>query len=192
AAVAETATYPARHLPRVLVERALEGAERRDDTLALVLRRRAAPAGPPARLLDRFDHRFSPHLAAVPVARHLFDEWLCQQGVEEVEREDLQVVVSELCTNAVRSASGNRSSLRLRARPDADALVIEVEDDGAGFDVALPSVDDVPPVEQSSGRGLFIVQSLVDQFDVSHTETGTTVRCTKRHLFATPAAWAAQ
>ncbi|MBW3546936.1 MAG: SpoIIE family protein phosphatase [Actinobacteria bacterium] len=192
AAVAETATYPARHLPRVLVERALEGAERRDDTLALVLRRRAAPAGPPARLLDRFDHRFSPHLAAVPVARHLFDEWLSQQGVEDVERQDLQVVVSELCTNAVRSAGGRRSSLRLRARPDADALVIEVDDDGAGFDVALPSVDDVPPVEKLSGRGLFIVQSLVDQFDVSHTETGTTVRCTKRHLFATPVARAAR
>lgn len=192
AAVAETATYPARHLPRVLVERALEGADRRDDTLALVLRRRAAPAGPRGRLLDRFDHRFSPHLVAVPVARHLFDEWLRYQGVEDVDREDLLVVVSELCTNAVRSAGGKRSSLHLRARPDADALVIEVDDDGAGFDVALPSVDEVPPVEQLSGRGLFIVQSLVDQFDVSHTETGTTIRCTKRHLFATSAAWAAR
>lgn len=190
AAVAETATYPARHLPRVLVDRALAGADRRDDTLALVLRRRAAPSGPPARLLDRFDHRFSPHLAAVPVARHLFDEWLRQQGVDDVDREDLLVVVSELCTNAVRTAEGKRSTLRLRARPDADALVIEVDDDGPGFDVALPSVDEVPPIEQPSGRGLFIVQSLVDEVEVSRTATGTTVRGTKRHLFAASPAWA--
>ncbi len=191
-AVAETATYPARHLPRVLVERALAGADRRDDTLALVLRRRAAPAGPPARLLREFDHRFSAHLAAVPVARHLFEEWLRQQGVDDTDRNDLLVVVSELCTNAVRSAGGRRSRLRLRARPDADALVVDVEDDGPGFDVAVPSADDVPPVERTSGRGLFIVQSLVDRVEVLPTATGTTVRCTKRHLFATSPAWASR
>jgi anti-sigma regulatory factor (Ser/Thr protein kinase) len=192
AALGETVTYPARHLPRVLIDRALAGADRRDDTLALVLRRRAAPAGPPGRLLDRFDHRFSPHLAAVPVARHLFDEWMRQQHVDDVEREDLLVVVSELCTNAVRSAGANRGRLRLLARAEADALVIEVHDDGPGFDVALPSADEVPPLEQASGRGLFIVQALVDELHVEQTATGTTVRCTKRHLFASSPAGVAR
>src|SRR5207247_10994985 len=42
-AAADTARYPARHMARALVERALAGAARRDDSLILVLRRRTAP-----------------------------------------------------------------------------------------------------------------------------------------------------
>ncbi len=50
-AAAETAQYPAPHLARALVERSLSGAMRRDDSLALVLRRRIPPgstSAPPA------------------------------------------------------------------------------------------------------------------------------------------------
>lgn len=184
AAAAETVGYPPRHLPRVLVERALAGAQRRDDTLALVLRRRAVPSGPRPRLLSGFDHRFSPSLAAVPIARHLFDDWLAHQSIDASDRDDLLVVVSELCTNAVRSAASIDSNLHLQARPEGDELVIEVLDDGPGFELP-PLDDDVPAVEQVSGRGLFIVRSLVDELTVRRTSAGTSVRCVKRHLFAT-------
>lgn len=119
----------------------------------------------------------------MPIARHLFDEWLSHQAVHTSDRDDLLVVVSELCTNAVRSAGGMNSGLRLRSWPEADALILEVEDDGPGFD-RIPSGDEVPDVDQGSGRGLFIVQSMVDELDVACTESGTTVRCVKRHLFA--------
>lgn len=185
AAAAETAGYPPRHLPRVLVERALAGAQRRDDTLALVLRRRAVPSGPRQRLLSGFDHRFSPSLAAVPIARHLFGDWLTHQRIDSSDADDLLVVVSELCTNAVRSAAGGTSGLHLRAWPEGDALVVEVLDDGPGFELKLPVDDAVPSVEQVSGRGLFIVRSLVDELVVDRSPAGTSVRCVKRHLFAT-------
>ncbi len=184
AAAAATTGYPPRHLPRVLVERALAGAQRRDDTLALVLRRRAAPPGPRPRLLTGFNHRFSPSLAAVPVSRHLFDGWLGHQAVDASDRDDLLVVVSELCTNAVRSAANPASTLHLRARPEGDALVIEVLDDGPGFELTPPLGDEVPAPEQVSGRGLFIVRSLVDELTVERTPTATSVRAVKRHLFA--------
>ncbi len=184
AAAAETATYPPRHLPEVLVNRALAGADRRDDTLALVLRRRAAPAGARPWLLSSFDHRFSPNLVSVPVARHLFDDWLRHQALDDADRDDLVVVVSELCTNAIRSAAGLRSVLRLRSWPEGDALIVEVEDDGPGFSVAVPSADEIPAIDQVSGRGLFIVQSMVDELSVTQSLTGTTVRCVKRYLFA--------
>ena len=183
-AAAETAGYPPRHLPRVLVDRALAGAQRRDDTLALVLRRRAVPAGPRPRLLTGVDHRFSPSLAAVPISRHLFGDWLGHQRIDAADREDLLVVVSELCTNAVRSAAGSTSGLHLRAWPEGDALVLEVLDDGPGFDATSPVPDDVPSAEQVSGRGLFIVRALVDELVFDRTPAGTTVRCVKRHLFA--------
>ncbi len=183
AAAAETSNYPPRHLPRVLVERALAGAQRRDDTLALVLRRRSVPMGPRRRLLSGFDHRFSPSLAAVPIARHLFDDWLVHQSLDESDRDDLLVVVSELCTNAVRSAASPNSGLHLRAWPEGDALVMEVVDDGPGFELRIGPDDEMPPAEQVSGRGLFIVRSLVDELMADRSPAGTTVRCVKRHLF---------
>ncbi len=183
AAAAETAKYPPRHLPRVLVERALAGAQRRDDTLALVLRRRAVPSGPRPRLLGGFDHRFSPSLAAVPIARHLFGDWLGHQSIDPSDRDDLLVVVSELCTNAVRSAASPNSGLHLRAWPEGDALVMEVLDDGPGFELKAPPDDEVPGAEQVSGRGLFIVRSLVDELVAERTPAGMRVRAVKRHLF---------
>ena len=45
-AAAEAAGYPAGPLARALVERSLAGAMRNDDSLALVLRRRAPAPGP--------------------------------------------------------------------------------------------------------------------------------------------------
>ena len=187
AAVGETAGYPARHLPRVLVERALAGAQRSDDTLAMVLRRRAAPAAPPGRMLGPFSHRFSPSSAAVPVARHLFADWMAAQGVAAADHADLLVVASELCSNAVRMSSGSVGAVVLRARAEGDALVIEVEDDGGGFTGPVPAPDDVPPLEAADGRGLFLVQAMVDTVDVQTGPGGTVVRCVKRCLFPTPA-----
>ncbi|CAN5861968.1 hypothetical protein BH23ACT1_BH23ACT1_02640 [soil metagenome] len=187
AAARETATYPLRHLPRVLVDRALAGAQRRDDTLALALRRRSSPTGPGTRLLGPFEHRFWPRVVAVPLARHLFTEWAHHQTLDPEEVDDLEVVVSELCTNAVRTASTDQHGVILRAWPQDGDLVIEVEDDGPGFD-KVPAVDEIPPAEQFSGRGLFIVQSLVDDFTVVRTQDGTLVRCVKRHVFAEPPA----
>lgn len=186
AAVRETAGYPARHLPRVLVERALAGAQRSDDTLAMVLRRRAVPASPAIRLLGPFEHRFSPSMAAVPVARHLFGDWMAGQGVEDADHADLLIVASELCSNAVRMASGAARGVVLRAQVAGDALVVEVEDDGVGFAGELPAADEVPGLDQSDGRGLFIVQAMVDEVEVRSSANATVIRCVKRCLFPPP------
>lgn len=184
-AAARTATYPVRHLPRILVERSLSGAERSDDTLALVLRRRVAPATAGEQVLGPFDHRFSAQLAAIPVARHLFGAWLAYQPIDESDREDMLVIASELCTNAVRAARGEVRPCALRAWRDGDAIVVEAEDDGAGFAGPTRGPDQVPEPRQTGGRGLFLVQSLVDEFELlaGSEGSGTLVRCRKRDVF---------
>jgi anti-sigma regulatory factor (Ser/Thr protein kinase) len=183
AAASATAGYPTAHLPRVLIERALRGATRRDDTLALVLRRRQPPPPSSRHLLGALEHRFSPTLAAVPVARNLFAEWLRLQPLDSADHDDLTVVVSELCTNAVRMATGEPGGVVLRAWPDGDALIIEVTDDGPSFEGPIPRHDDIPSIDQIAGRGLFIVQAMVDELGVRRVPEGTVVRCVKRCLF---------
>jgi len=179
-AAAETAQYPAPHLARALVERSLSGAMRRDDSLALVLRRRIPPgaeaASPPP--LGAFEYRFSPSLATVPLARHLLSDWLEHLSVDDGERADLLLVASELCSNAVRHASGKPGALAMRAWADGDALVVEVEDDGAGMELNHRLED--PDLDAEHGRGIYVVRALTDDLTVRRIDERTVVRAVRR------------
>jgi PAS domain S-box-containing protein len=180
AAASETAGYPARHLARTLVQRALSDAVRHDDSLALVLRRRLPLPLSGDRRLGPFEYRFTPSPTAVPLARHLFTDWLSYQPVDDQASDDLLLVVSELCTNAVHAASGKQGGVVFRAWDDADALVIEVEDDGAGFEEDVRSDDEQPDPYAPGGRGLYLVQALADSIDVTRRDGHTIVRCVTR------------
>jgi serine phosphatase RsbU (regulator of sigma subunit)/anti-sigma regulatory factor (Ser/Thr protein kinase) len=177
-AAAETAQYPAPHMARALVERSLSGAMRRDDSLALVLRRRVPPAAVATPPLGAFEYRFSPSLATVPLARHLFGDWLEHLRLDEAERADLLLVASELCSNAVRHASGKPGALAVRAWADADAVVVEVEDDGAGMELSQRAED--PDLEAETGRGLYVVRALSDDLSVRRVDERTVVRAVRR------------
>ena len=180
AAAAQTAEYPAAHLARALVQRALFGAERRDDSLALVLRRRTPPAPSAAAPLAPFEYRFSPSPATIPLARHLFSDWLQYLAVDDAERSDLLLVVSELCSNAVRHASGTPGGLALRSWAEGDAIVVEVEDDGAGFELVDRYDDELPDTFAEQGRGLYVVQALTDDMSVRRRADHTVVRAVRR------------
>ena len=179
-AAAQTAEYPATHLARALVQRALFGAERRDDSLALVLRRRTPPAPSRAAPLAPVEYLFSPTPATIPLARHLFADWLHYLPVDDAERSDLLLVVSELCSNAVRHASGAPGGLALRSWAEGDAIVIEVEDDGAGFELVDRHDDEFPDTFAEQGRGLYVVQALTDEMSVRRDAGHTVVRAVRR------------
>ncbi len=178
AAASETAQYPAPHLARALVERSLSGAMRRDDSLALVLRRRVAPGAGAVPPLGTFEYRFSPSLATIPLARHLLGDWLEHLAIDESERDDLLLVASELCSNAVRHASGAPGALAMRAWADGDALVLEVEDDGAGMELSVRLED--PDLDAETGRGIYVVRALTDDLTVRRVDERTVVRAVRR------------
>jgi anti-sigma regulatory factor (Ser/Thr protein kinase) len=175
-----TASYPAEGMARALVERALEGADRHDDSLALVIRRRVPPVAVERRhLLRPFEHRFSPNAANVGIARHLLRDWLQQVPVPAPETEDALLVAAELTSNAIRHASGTPGGVVLRAAADGDNLVIEVEDDGGSLE--LPErPGDIPDPDAEAGRGLFLVRSLTDEVEATVREGRTIVRATRR------------
>jgi anti-sigma regulatory factor (Ser/Thr protein kinase) len=93
------------------------------------------------------------------------------------------LTVSELCTNAVRFGSGAPGSLSVEAWPEADSLVVEVSDDGHGFE--WKPINDVPDPESDEGRGLFLVSTLVDSIDVVRRDGRTVVRAVKRAVLPT-------
>lgn len=181
-AASQVSTYPARFLARSLVDRALAGATRRDDALALTLRHHLAES-PRRATLGPFRYRFSPSTAAVPLARHLLADWLGYQPVDDAYHDDLLFVATELCTNGIRASSGAPQSVELRAAIDEDAVRIEVEDDGRGFDHDPVGEEPAPDVE--NGRGLFLVRALTDEVSVDRLDGCTVASCVLRAAVAT-------
>jgi anti-sigma regulatory factor (Ser/Thr protein kinase) len=180
----DTARYPAGSLARALVDRTLEGAVRRDDSLALVLRRRTPPPDSSHLPLAPFEYRFSPNMAAVPLARHFLQDWLVRVPVEPAEAADLLLVATELAANAVHHASAQPGSILIRASVSGPDIVVEVEDDG-GHPVTLPDpADDLPEPLAERGRGLFLVRALADELDSEVVAGHTRVRAVRRAVVA--------
>ena len=114
----------------------------------------------------------------MPLARNLFGDWLENAGVEAPDAEDLVLTVSELCTNAVRFGSGAPGALSMQAWAEDDAIVVEVSDDGHGFE--WQAADDAPDPDADEGRGLYLVSTLADDVEVIRRGDRTIVRAVKR------------
>jgi serine/threonine-protein kinase RsbW len=114
----------------------------------------------------------------VPVARHIVRNAMEQVGVEETCVYDVELALSEACTNVlVHSGPGDQYVVRLDLEDRSG--VIRVIDVGHGFDSARLQAADALP-EDERGRGLGLMQALVDRVDLtSRSEAGTIVTLEK-------------
>jgi anti-sigma regulatory factor (Ser/Thr protein kinase) len=96
---------------------------------------------------------------AVPCARlhvrHLLWEW----GLDRLT-EPIELLVSEIVTNAVQAAAGQDAAVCLRLSSDYAQLRIEVWDADPRPPAKAPIADGVPDLEAEGGRGLFLVAAL--------------------------------
>lgn len=155
---------PAAELPAALVSRILIGAQRRDDTLALVLRRGGEPTSP------TFTRATSPSAANVGRVRRELAAWLA--GVRRDGDDSLAAVAGELLANAARVAA---SSVIVSARLDADSVRLCVSDDGPGDPLIAERGKHMPDDAALSGRGLYLVRALSRHVAFMSSSVGTTV-----------------
>src|SRR4029453_16067274 len=99
-------------------------------------------------------------------------------GVAEVCVYDVELALSEACTNVLlHSGPGDQFVVRLDLE-DRRGL-IRVIDVGHGFDSTKLQSED-PALEAERGRGLGLMQALVDRVDfTSRSEAGTVVTLQK-------------
>ncbi|KAA1422207.1 SpoIIE family protein phosphatase [Mumia zhuanghuii] len=162
----EVADLPAQKLSDALVLRSLEGAERHDDALALVVRRAARPA---AASVVRWE--LGPQATSmIGRVRRELAQWMSEQ---EITGDDALLVAGELLSNAIAAA---RTRAVLSAEVVDGALVLVVSDDGRGDpDLAQQGLTP-PPAGTEGGRGLFIVRQLSSDVQTLSTGEGSTVR----------------
>ena len=104
---------------------------------------------------ETFELSLDPVLGAASEARRATRMWLADSTMSDALLDDLQLVISELVTNAVVHA---RTPLRLLVRFDGHRVVTEVFDADARLPTPAVSVDDV------GGRGLILVDRLSDRW----------------------------
>ena len=85
---------------------------------------------------------------------------------------DLKLAVTEACSNSVRHGyhSGREGAVLISYELQPDRLVVEVIDDGPGFDPngARERVDDLA----EGGLGIAIIRSIVDEFEAGQRPEG--------------------
>jgi serine/threonine-protein kinase RsbW len=95
---------------------------------------------------------------------------------------NLPVALTEALSNAILRGNLDDPAKHVRviARVDPAQLIVEVEDEGPGFDLELCTIDPTIPgnVEREDGRGLFLMRQLMDRVERFNGARGNTVRLT--------------
>jgi serine phosphatase RsbU (regulator of sigma subunit)/anti-sigma regulatory factor (Ser/Thr protein kinase) len=132
---------------------------------------------------------FAPDLASARAVSIAIRTFLAEQGVAEKELFSYELCISEASNNAVEYAEGHARNLK----PVAEALFtpsqieLRVTDHTDGFD--LPEKIAAPSPLTDRGRGLFLIQSVMDEVRyLRGTKENTLVMRKKRRVVPTPAA----
>ncbi|MGV3723223.1 MAG: ATP-binding protein [Actinomycetota bacterium] len=92
----------------------------------------------------------------------------------------LNSAVTEAATNAIRHGSpeGSRNHVRVSFHLDRNALVVDIADQGRGFDPAQVPVP-VPGELKENGYGIHMMREMMDRVEFFQDEQGMLVRMTK-------------
>ena len=97
---------------------------------------------------------------------------------------NVPVALTEALSNAILRGNEDdpRKHVYVRVRVDHSALIIEVKDEGAGFDMDECTRDPTTPerLESEDGRGLFLMRQLMDSVEQVSGSRGNVVRLTLR------------
>ena len=118
---------------------------------------------------------------SVPVVRHICRDALAELGVLRDCVEDVELAVTEACTNVLKHAAGTGDEYEVTVAIAEDDCVIRVIDSGDGFD--HESVDRAAQAGwgDEGGRGVFLMAALVDDLKfTSKPEEGTVVHLEKK------------
>lgn len=117
-----------------------------------------------------FSVRLPVDAQSVPLVRGLVRQALQYLGVVASGIDEILLALSEACANVVQHA-GEHEEYEVDVTIDDHVCRITVLDDGDGFDIAEAAATR-PGSPLDGGRGLVLMQALVDRLDFRETEDG--------------------
>ena len=117
----------------------------------------------------------------VPMVRKAVRSIAWSLGFSEEVAADIELSVAEAVVNAVEHGSPRkkRDIVMVVCRMTSDKLIVDVQDEGPGF--KLPRRNRRWELLDDRGRGLKLIQHLMDAVNVSPTEDGCRITMAKRH-----------
>jgi len=95
---------------------------------------------------------------------------------------NVPVALTEALSNAILRGNGDDPAKHVHVRAEVNTLrlVVEVADEGEGFDLDASLIDPTTPdnVDREDGRGLFLMRKLMDQVERVEGVHGSVVRMT--------------
>ncbi|HJR46364.1 MAG TPA: ATP-binding protein [Actinomycetota bacterium] len=118
--------------------------------------------------------------ASVPVVRRISREALLGLGVRDDCVADIEVALSEACTNVLKHVAGTDEAYEVKVEVNESLCEIRVIDTGTGFDHDSAGRAHAEHTAEG-GRGVFLMRAMVDNIEfTSAPESGTMVHLTKK------------
>lgn len=116
--------------------------------------------------------------ASVPLVRRVLDGTLRSLDVDPLIRDDIELMLTEACTNVIKHAGAADEYVVSAALRD-DLCVIRVVDTGGGFD---PYATRTAGLGAEHGRGLQIMRALADDVRFDYRREHGVVVCLEKRL----------
>jgi serine/threonine-protein kinase RsbW len=95
---------------------------------------------------------------------------------------NVPVALTEALSNAILRGNGDDPAkhVHVRAEVDTQRLIIEIGDEGDGFDLDKSEIDPTTPdnIDREDGRGLYLMRKLMDRVERVEVPSGSMVRMT--------------
>lgn len=134
---------------------------------------------------SRVDVTLETRFESVDLAEEIACKVAGAAGFDEDDRHKIGMAVRESIINAIQHGNANDPGKKVRMSLEIDPreLTITVADQGRGFHLeAMPDPRDPENILRTSGRGIFIIRSFMDDLRVdSGRNGGAKVIMVKRH-----------
>jgi serine/threonine-protein kinase RsbW len=124
------------------------------------------------------------HIEAVADAATALTDFVKNCGASEEAGFGIEMAVREAVTNAMVHGNQEDEAKQVEVifNCHGNELEVEVRDQGIGFDPsAVPDPTDPENLMKTSGRGIFLMRTFMDEIEYqARPEGGTVVRMTKR------------
>lgn len=131
---------------------------------------------------DRFSYRLDSTLETVDNAEETASRIASESGFGEDEVMQIAMAVREAAVNAVLhgNAYDPEKKVELEFERTKGALVIFIRDQGKGMDLAkIPDPLAPENLLKTSGRGIFLIRSFMDEVEIHPSHTGTEIKLVK-------------
>jgi serine/threonine-protein kinase RsbW len=131
---------------------------------------------------DRFSYKLDSTLETVDNAEQTATRIASESGFGEDEVMQIAMAVREAAVNAVLhgNAYDPEKKVELEFERTKDDLIITIRDQGKGMDMArVPDPLAPENLLKTSGRGIFLIRSFMDDVQITPSQAGTEIKLIK-------------